>query len=518
MKKKAVALVTVLIFMISIINIPHVYAEEGIKAQFYNGNRDTSTNSISVNFNLVNNRISPVDLSTIKLRYYFTNDGTQTDNFACDYSPIGNSNVSGTFSSASASNADKYLEVGFSSSAGNLVAGSSIVITTRIWKSDWSSFTQTNDYSFNSSATAYADSTSVTVYQNGSLIWGVEPDSTVTPTPTSDDIQSKFKSLFIGYFDTSDTDGPKFAWSNTTIKANFQGTGISVNLISSGDNWFNVIIDGVVQTPINVTVSTSSPITLASGLTNSTHTIELVKRTEANVGEVQFLGFSVTDGSLLDPSEASSRRILFIGDSITCGYGDEGTSQYESFTTKNENSYMAYGALTARQLDSDAITVCWSGKGVLRNYGGSTTDTMPEIYQRILPYSSTALWDASDWVPQVVVINLCTNDYSTGIPDETDFTTAYSAFVEDIRSRFPNTDIYCAVGPMLYGDSLTSARSYINGVVTNKNTSGDEKVHYIEFATQDAANGYGEDWHPSLITHGIMANQLAAQIKSDLGW
>lgn len=516
MKRKAATLLTILIFLISVMNVPHVYAAEGIKAQFYNGNRDTSTSSISINFNLANNGDSPVDLSTIKLRYYFTNDGTQTDNFACDYSPIGNSNVSGTFGSINAKNADEYLEVGFSSSAGTLSAGSNIVIQTRIWKSDWSSFKQTNDYSFNSSATTYVDSTSVTAYQNGSLIWGVEPASTVKPSPT--DLRSKFKSDFIGYFDTSDTDGPKFAWSNTTIKANFEGTGISVNLISGGDNWFNVIIDGVVQTPINVNAGTSSPIILASGLTNSTHTIELVKRTEANVGEVQFLGFSVTDGSLLTPPEPSSRRILFIGDSITCGYGDEGTNKYESFTTKNENSYLAYGALTAKQLDADAVTVCWSGKGVLRNYGGSTADTMPEIYQRILPYSSTALWNASDWQPQVVVINLCTNDYSTGIPDETDFTDVYSAFVEDIRGKFPNADIYCAVGPMLYGDNLTSARSYINGVVTNRNTSGDEKVHYIEFVTQDAANGYGEDWHPSLITHGIMADQLTAQIKSDLGW
>jgi lysophospholipase L1-like esterase len=337
--------------------------------------------------------------------------------------------------------------------------------------------------------------------------------STPTPTPTvSSDV------LSIGRFDTSDSTGPKFAWSATTIKANFQGTSISVNLKSTGDNWFNVIIDSVVMTPVNITSSTSMPMVLASGLTSGTHTIELVRRTEAWVGEVQFLGFTVGDGSLLDPPSASSRRIEFIGDSITCGYGNEGTSQYQSFTTKNENAYLAYGSVTARTLDADQITVAWSGKGMIRNYGGSTTEVLPDIYLRILPYNTTLVWDPSQWIPQVVVINLGTNDFSTGVPDETTFTTAYANFVKKIRSQYSDAHIYCAVGPMLSGDNLTYARNYISTVVSQLQSAGDTKVHFIEFPVQDGTLGYGEDWHPSVATHAKMASQLAAQIKTDLGW
>ncbi len=331
--------------------------------------------------------------------------------------------------------------------------------------------------------------------------------------------ESKPGVLIIGRFDTSDPAGPKFAWSDTTIKANFQGTGISVKLNSMGDNWFSVIIDGVVKSPINVPAGSSSSYTLASGLANGNHTVELVKRTECWVGDVQFLGFTVTGGNLLAPPAPSSKRIEFIGDSITCGYGNEGTSQYQSFTTKNENAYLAYGAVTARLLGADPITVCWSGKGVVQNYGGDTAnDLMPALYPQILSYNKTLTWDTSKWIPQVVVINLGTNDFSTSAPDTTAFTTAYEKLVNRIRGQYPNAHIYCAIGPMLGGDQLKNCRNCITSVVNKKNSAGDQKVHFIEFPVQDQANGYGEDWHPSIKTHQLMADQLAAQIRKDLGW
>ncbi len=338
-----------------------------------------------------------------------------------------------------------------------------------------------------------------------------------TPTPTPTPIADS-KVLYLGRFDTGDASGPKFAWSATTIKANFQGTGIRVNLKSGGDNWFHLVIDNEVKTPLNITSSTPMPIALAAGLAPGTHTLELTRRTEAWVGEVQFLGFTVTDGALLEPPAASARRIEFIGDSITCGYGNEGTSQYQSFTTKNENAYLAYGSVAARTLKADQITLAWSGKGVIRNYGGDTTDLMPQLYLRILPYNSTLLWDPSRWVPQVVVINLGTNDFSTGAPDKTGFVIAYANLVKQIRNQYPNAHIYCALGPMLNGDNLIHGRDFITTAVNQFQSAGDAKVHFIEFPMQDGTLGYGEDWHPSVATHARMAGQLVQQIKTDLGW
>jgi lysophospholipase L1-like esterase len=347
------------------------------------------------------------------------------------------------------------------------------------------------------------------------------PTEEVTPTETTSSEPSEYdlsNSLIIGRYDDSDLEGPKFAWSASTIKADFSGTGISVGLVSQGDNWFNVIVDDEVLEPINVTSSTSSPINLVSGLEEGEHSIELVKRTECWVGEVQFLGFIVEDGSLLETPKESSRKIEFIGDSITCGYGNEGTDQYQTFTTQNENAYLAYGSIASRILGADQITVSWSGKGIMRNYGGDTTEVLPEIYDRILPYNTDLSWDSSKWIPDVVVINLCTNDYSIGIPDETTFVNAYLDFVQKIREQYPSAYIYCAVGPMLSGDNLDSARTNIQSVVDTQALTGDDNIGFIEFPVQDAANGYGEDWHPSVATHELMAEQLANQIEDDLGW
>ncbi|ANY68208.1 hypothetical protein BBD42_18295 [Paenibacillus sp. BIHB 4019] len=71
--------------------------------------------------------------------------------------------------------ADHYAEYSFTSGAGSLTASQSLEILTAFNKNNWSSYTQTNDYSFNPTATAFTDSTHVTVYISGNLVWGIEP-------------------------------------------------------------------------------------------------------------------------------------------------------------------------------------------------------------------------------------------------------------------------------------------------------------------------------------------------------
>jgi pectate lyase len=80
------------------------------------------------------------------------------------------------------------LEVGFTSAAGTLAVGASVEVKARIWKSDWSDFTQNDDYSFNASATSYVDWTKVTAYIAGTLAWGTEAggSSPDPPTPTDE--------------------------------------------------------------------------------------------------------------------------------------------------------------------------------------------------------------------------------------------------------------------------------------------------------------------------------------------
>jgi hypothetical protein len=64
----------------------------------------------------------------------------------------------------------------FSAGAGSLASGAnSGQIQSRFSKNDWSFYLQTGDYSFDSSKTQFADWNHITVYRNGTLIWGIEP-------------------------------------------------------------------------------------------------------------------------------------------------------------------------------------------------------------------------------------------------------------------------------------------------------------------------------------------------------
>ncbi len=152
-------------------------APGALKVQMYNGTTAASSNSLSPRIKLVNTGTSAVNLADVKLRYYYTIDGEKAQSFFVDWSHVGAANVTGTFTKlpAAKTGADYVLEIGFSSAAGTLAAGASIDIQTRVSKTDWSNYTQTGDYSFNSSATTFADWVNMPAYLAGSLVWGSEP-------------------------------------------------------------------------------------------------------------------------------------------------------------------------------------------------------------------------------------------------------------------------------------------------------------------------------------------------------
>ncbi len=151
--------------------------EGDIKIQMFNGNTQAVTNGIMPRIRLYNTGTADLKLSGITLRYYYTIDGENTQNFWCDWSTIGSSNVTGRFVKMDTpkSGADYYLEIGFTEGAGNLPAGQAIEVQARFSKTDWSNYTQTGDYSFNATSSNYADWEKTTGYLSGSIQWGIEP-------------------------------------------------------------------------------------------------------------------------------------------------------------------------------------------------------------------------------------------------------------------------------------------------------------------------------------------------------
>lgn len=150
--------------------------QSNLVVQYRNSSTNTSSNTIAPQFNIKNNGTTAVNLSDLKIRYYFTKDGNQSMDSWIDWAAIGSSNVQRAFGATTGTNADSYIELSFTTAAGTISAGGqSGEIQLRIAKSDWSNFNQSNDYSFDATKTAFTDWSKVTLHHNGVVVWGTTP-------------------------------------------------------------------------------------------------------------------------------------------------------------------------------------------------------------------------------------------------------------------------------------------------------------------------------------------------------
>jgi hypothetical protein len=120
-----------------------------------------------------------------------------------------------------------------------------------------------------------------------------------------------------------------------------------------------------------------------------------------------------------------------------------------------------------------------------------------------------------------VVINLATNDFGKGNPNEGQWTGAYEAFIQRVWSHYPKAHVYAAVGSMMTDDwppqnrALSTLRGYLQRMVDRLH---DKRLGMIEFDVQKMEDGIGSDWHPNIKTHEKMAAKLAERIEADLHW
>ncbi|MCX6182427.1 MAG: electron transporter RnfD, partial [Bacteroidetes bacterium] len=127
---------------------------------------------------------------------------------------------------------------------------------------------------------------------------------------------------YVGRIDFTNPKAPAFSFPGVSISAKFSGTAISADFKDYGaggattTNYYNVFIDNLFVKALKVLSSTTNYL-LASGLTNSSHTILITKRTETSVGKSSFKGFYIEGIALQTPDALPSKKIEFIGDSWT---------------------------------------------------------------------------------------------------------------------------------------------------------------------------------------------------------
>jgi lysophospholipase L1-like esterase len=313
----------------------------------------------------------------------------------------------------------------------------------------------------------------------------------------------------VGRFDTSDPAGPRFTWSGTSFRTRIDGPGVEVSLDGPAGVFFEIVVDGV-STGVIETIQGSQSYTLADALPAGEHDVEIHRRNEGFFGVVQFMGFSpLAGGSIVASPSPYEHRIEFIGDSITCGYGVEGPNATCDFSGDTESAYITYAAIAARNVNAAAHFIAYSGKGVYQNYGGDTNEPMPELYGRTLTASASPEWDFSSFVPDVVVVNLGTNDFSAAL-DSGAFIDAYVALLGEVRGHYPSASIYCVTWAHWGGTN----QGYVLAAIDQ---FGDAQVSSIEF-TIEPEEGFGCDYHPSLSTHERLGAQLTQTLEADLGW
>jgi lysophospholipase L1-like esterase len=324
---------------------------------------------------------------------------------------------------------------------------------------------------------------------------------------------------YIGRFDFSEVEGPKFAWSASTIAARFYGTKVSAKLKSFGDNYFLAVIDGKIAiNSLKLGEGEEKTFVLASDLKEGEHEVSIVKRTEFYLGTAQFLGFNFGEGQILSPPKELGRKIEIIGDSITCGFGNEAQNPEIEYDPKYDNAYLSYGAIAARELNAEHMIIGRSGFGLIRDFEGNKNNILPNVYSYILP-DKNIKWEFDKFIPQIVVINLGTNDFNGSIPYKNDFVSAYMNFINKVHENYKEAKIICSIGPIIDGQSLEVTREYIkSNVVESLQKQNNDWIYFLEYKHQLENNGYGISYHPSIKTHKLMAKQLSNFIKNILIW
>ncbi|MGA7722076.1 MAG: SGNH/GDSL hydrolase family protein [Ignavibacteriaceae bacterium] len=324
---------------------------------------------------------------------------------------------------------------------------------------------------------------------------------------------------YVGRFDFSNPQQVSFDWPGVYIHAKFEGTSCSIRL-NDHKNEYAVIVDS--RAPRILTTDSSTVYRVAAGLADSIpHNITIIKRSEALFGKGEFLGFILDEGrKLLSPGDRPERRIEFIGNSITCGFGIEGENDSCNFSLQTENADMSYASMTARALNADYSLVAYSGRGAVRNYGDSSKtskDPMPVLYERICFNDTTSKWNFSKWIPQAVVINLGTNDFSTKpYPDKEVFQNAYIQLINRIRAQYPGVTIFCICGPMTGEPCM----GYIKEVVVNEQKkTRDKDVFFIPIPRSIMTDAdWGCAMHPNISGAVKMMNEIVAVIKTYMNW
>ena len=310
-----------------------------------------------------------------------------------------------------------------------------------------------------------------------------------------------------------------YDWAGVYVRVKFNGPYLAMKCSDTHNCWFNLWVDKEMTPEADkkfMVAAKDTLIVLAEGLGKGAHEVILQKRTEGDQGRFTIHSF-VSEGEILQANGRKARHIEFIGDSYTCGYGTESGDKDDPFLAETENCNLTYAAICSRYFGADFNLVSHSGQGIARNYDDYGQGyNMPDRYSQTFDNNKETIWNASEasYTPNVVVIYLCTNDFSTGRqPQEEVFVGRYIELMKKVKANYgEQIPILCMasnVTPFSF-DYIRMAcmMSGLKNVYCLGLTRG---VHNYE-------DELGASWHPNYKGHIKVASCMIPYISTLTGW
>ncbi|MEP7099778.1 MAG: GDSL-type esterase/lipase family protein [Burkholderiales bacterium] len=312
---------------------------------------------------------------------------------------------------------------------------------------------------------------------------------------------------YVGRWDRSNSTTYKSYWGGAYLATKFTGRTAQVKLANQTN--LHAVIDGVATTYSWVSGTVNlTPTPLASG----THTLQIVAR--ADTDELQFQGLVLDAGaSTLAPD--SRPLVEFIGDSITSGWTDSNGAMSD------------YAWQTGERLGAEHVQIAYQGITLADGhfYPGSPEPGMESAFFKLMQVNhctdvacpANPAWNFSTYTPRLVVVNLGTNDQNAGSINSAttpaDFQGRYTTFLQNIRAKYPNADIFAM--RTLNGYYAQETQAAVNARVS----AGDTKVHFINTTgwLPYSQTDFNDGFHPSDAGHLKVANLLVPVLLPYLG-
>jgi Carbohydrate esterase 2 N-terminal/GDSL-like Lipase/Acylhydrolase family len=320
---------------------------------------------------------------------------------------------------------------------------------------------------------------------------------------------------YMGRIDFSNPKSPRFWAPGVSIRAKFKGPSCRIIvrdevLYGNSHNYIEIVTDKGQPYRIQ-TLHMQDTIVVRGDPARGEHAITVCKDTESGIGYLEFVGFICE--KLLPLPPPPSRKIEYIGNSVTCGSGIDigeiacGKGKWYD----QHNAWMSYGPLTARALNAQWHLSAVSGIGLIHSCCEMGI-TMPQVFDKMNQRADTIAWDFTRYQPDVLTICLGQNDSTL---DSTAFCNAYIGFIARVRNAYPNAQIVCLSSPMADSSLTVVLKNYLTGIVAYAQQQGDAKVHTYFYSKRYYHSCGG---HPDMDEHLQIAAELTTYLRKLMNW